>query len=247
MTDAHLDDLSLSAILDGEDVPSTHLANCAPCRARFQEFETVARLVGGSVTPPADAVRDAAIASALAAHRPQRARSRLRAAAFATAALVLAIAALIPVLVSRDDGSDRAATSRASAPTSKMAAGTSGSATDSAAAIAIRAGDLGPVNADLRERVIAALRAGPTAAASSDQPIACDSELRSLDPKVGALLLYGEATVNQQRGYVLVYTTTDSEPPKLAAYVVAQSNCRSILDFASFTAPDAGGASTGPR
>jgi hypothetical protein len=68
-----------------------------------------------------------------------------------------------------------------------------------------------------------------------------------MDKKAGTLVLFGTAIVNNRPGYVLVYTTIASGPPKLAAYVVAQDDCASILQFASFNVPGDAGETTGTR
>jgi hypothetical protein len=63
----HLDLDTLSAALDGEaDETAVHLGACRPCRARLAELQSAREAVAQPVPPPPDAVRERAIAQALA-------------------------------------------------------------------------------------------------------------------------------------------------------------------------------------
>lgn len=70
MSAPHLDDDTLSAHLDGEDIDpaaGAHLDRCAECRARLGALGGAAAAIGAAVPPVATAVREAAVARALAA------------------------------------------------------------------------------------------------------------------------------------------------------------------------------------
>jgi len=250
MSDDHLDEQALSAILDGEEPPSPHLDGCDECRARSEVLLGAARLVAMAVPPPDPHHREAAIAAALVAHRPVRVRWRPPPAALAAAAVLLAIAALLPLLLTRggdsDDSASRLADTRASdtfagddADGPNLAAGAEEGATQAALAGPVMAGDFGTINEnELRTRVTEALNEAPKAANdTATDPISCEADVRSMDARAGRLVLFGQARVNQRAGFVLVFKVERSDPAKLTAYVVAQDNCAQILQFASFVVP----------
>lgn len=238
----HLDDQALSAILDGEEPPSAHLHGCDDCRARSDQLQAAARLIGIAVPPTDPRRREAAIVVALAANHPARVRWRPPPGALAAAAVLLAIAALVPLLLTRGGGSDDTekstlADSNASRPfaADDRALGAGGSQ-EAMIAAPTMAGDLGTIDDnDLRTRVLDVLNAPPQA--SPDTPIACEDDVRTMDREAGRLVLFGQATVNKRAGFVLVFEVEDSDPIKLTAYVVAQDNCAQVLQFASFVAP----------
>jgi hypothetical protein len=242
----HLDDETLSAKHDGEEPPSPHLDGCATCRARSHELQAAVRLIGGTVPPTDAAQRETAIVAAMRSHAPVRARWRPSGPALAIAARVLAVAAMVPVLASRGGDSNKSAGRANTAADSREAATSGPTANALMAPATVEAGELGTIDGDLRERVVAAMKAAPaTQAPLPDTPFACDNDLRTMDKKAGSLVLFGTATVNDRPGYDLVYNVVDSDPARLAAYVVAQDSCSSILQFASFTAPTAGEGAAG--
>jgi hypothetical protein len=248
MTSDHLDDQALSAILDGEEPPSPHLDGCADCRARSEQLLAAARLVGRAV-PSADVERrDAAIAAAVAVHRPAPMRWRPSTGVLAAAAVLLVVALVLPLVLTRGADSDDDQSSLAERAATTTFAGddtaTGGAALDSetgpatAAAPAgpLMAGDLGSIgDGELRTRVVDALNEAPKAV--PDTPISCETDLRNLDERLGRLVLFGGATVNGRPGFVLVFEAGDPEGAKLTAYVVAEDDCSEILQFASFAAP----------
>lgn len=67
MTAPHLDDDTLSALLDGDAATEdrAHLATCSACQAELAALSAVARAVGTPVAPSASAEVDAAVARAL--------------------------------------------------------------------------------------------------------------------------------------------------------------------------------------
>jgi len=248
MTTDHLDDQALSAILDGEAPPSPHLDGCDECRSRSEQLLGAARLVGIAVPPPDAQRREDMIARALDSYRPVRARWRPPAGALAAAAVLLAIAALVPLLLTRGGDSDDSAASRLAesqasttfagddASGRSLAAGSGETADAAGLAGPVMAGDLGTIDEnELRTRVTEALKRSPKAAA--DMPITCEDDVRTMDAQAGELVLFGQATVNERAGFVLVFTVKRSDPAKLTAYVVAQDSCAQILQFASFVAP----------
>jgi hypothetical protein len=242
-SDPHLDDEELSAIFDGEAPPSPHLSSCPICQARSGELEMAARMIGGNLAAPDAAAQEAAIGAAMGAVRPARTRWRPPAWAYPAAAALLAITALVPLLLGGGGGdtSDELASKdrdTAAAPVEDGATSGGGTAAMLAAPVTIHAGDLGTINEnDLRSRVLAVLDAPRREAAAPDSPVACDTEVRTMDKKVKRLVLAGQASVNRRAGVVLVYAVTDDTPARLHAYVIAQDDCASILQFASFTAP----------
>lgn len=244
----HLDDQALSAILDGETPPSPHLDGCDECRARSEQLLGASHLVGIAVPPPDPQRREEAIALALASYRPVRARWRPPVGALAAAAVLLAIAALVPLLLTRGGNSEDAATSRLAesqasttfagddASGRSLAAGAGETADAAGLAGPVMAGDLGTIDQnELRTRVTEALNSTPKVA--TDTPIACEDDVRTMDKQAGELVLFGQATVNKRSGFVLVFAVKRSNPAKLTAYVVAQDNCAQVLQFASFVAP----------
>jgi hypothetical protein len=104
---SHLDDEQVSAAVDGEASPDelAHLEGCETCRSRVEEFRGVARAVGASVTADT-ALREAAIAAAMAPVGAKVATSRRRPARLAwlaaAAALVLGVAVSVPLLRSKE-------------------------------------------------------------------------------------------------------------------------------------------------
>ena len=66
MNSAHLDDETLSAVLDGEadETARTHVAGCGVCAARVAEFRSIAAAIGAATESPSG-LREAAIRAAL--------------------------------------------------------------------------------------------------------------------------------------------------------------------------------------
>jgi anti-sigma factor RsiW len=68
---AHLDDETLSSLIDGEhpagdeQAARAHLASCEPCGARMRRLQSVARAVGAPVAPPPAGIHAEAVARAL--------------------------------------------------------------------------------------------------------------------------------------------------------------------------------------
>ena len=106
MSDRHLDDEALSAVLDGEATAdeSAHADACAECGARLEALRQASLLVRTPVDPPTDEARDRAIAAALAAHNvvPLADRRRVPPAWLAAAAIAVVMVGAI-ALAGRGD------------------------------------------------------------------------------------------------------------------------------------------------
>jgi hypothetical protein len=155
---AHLDDETISAVLDGElpadddSAARAHLAGCAECRARLARFTDVAAAVAAPVDLPAAGAREAAIAGAIDGDRADGAAAGRRrwAPVLAVAAVLVALLLAAPLIgsIGSDDDGDFA----------------SGGARDDSTALESRAGaladgyavDLGPVDRDTVDDAIAA-------------------------------------------------------------------------------------------
>ena len=115
---AHLDDETLSAVLDGEPTADdaaarAHLADCAECRTRLAAFTDVAAAVGAPVDVSAAAAdaRDALIARALdAGVATDGSTRRSWAPVLAVAAVLVALLLAVPLFgsMTSDDDSDMA-------------------------------------------------------------------------------------------------------------------------------------------
>jgi hypothetical protein len=162
VTDDHLTDEALSAVLDGAatDDERAHLDTCGPCQA---SLATLRRAAGAVATPPpvpSDDVRDAAITRALAAAEGGDARvmpfRRFHPALLAAAALLVVLVAAVPLLVANrgDDGT-------------QTAAGTSERDLRASDASVGPGEDLGDLSDDAALRLILAERLGLTATDSS--------------------------------------------------------------------------------
>ena len=240
MTDDHLDDETLSAALDGEDV-GPHLAGCGACTARLDELRRVAVLVGAPVSPPPAGAVDAAVAAALGgevvALRPRRDLRPL----LAIAAVLLTLLVSVPVLsgLGDDDGN-----------TDQFAGGGADTSAESAAPGG-PVEDLGELDADR----IAQLVEGRTAAlatgggSGSEAPVA-DAEPKTMAAEAGsgedeeatrdclstlgrpdAPVLRATGTWEGAEADVLVFVDGEDS----IAYVTDRSNCR-ILYFARLPA-----------
>lgn len=131
---AHLDDLDLSAHLDGEADHGAHLVGCASCQARLASLGAVAAAVGAPVPSLDGPAADALIARALAQPGEQATpgegvshvvplagratRSRRRPAWLAAAAVAVLALAAVPVIVRTAQDSGGSATAVKTAPTS---------------------------------------------------------------------------------------------------------------------------------
>jgi hypothetical protein len=154
----HLSDEALSAAVDdgASDEETAHLHGCPDCRARVARLRRVVAAVAEPPPVPPNAVREAAIARAVAAGAGTVVRGPWwqRPRVLAAAAAIVAVLVAVPVLVSTGDGGDDDFEA-VSAPL-----GDSGGRARLAAG-----GDLGDIGDDagLRQAVQAAL-AGPPAA-----------------------------------------------------------------------------------
>lgn len=113
MTEPHLDDEAISAVLDGEGTAdeATHVSSCAECSARLATLREASALVGGPVEPLDAARRDAAIAAAIAASPAdvvslaarRRRRQQVPAWLGAAAAVIVAVVAIGALARTGDD------------------------------------------------------------------------------------------------------------------------------------------------
>lgn len=212
----HLDDDTISASLDDEVTAAerAHLASCPSCSARADALGAAARAIA-TVAPPDPTARDAAVAAALAPHR-----RNLHRWGIAAAALILVLGALVPLLLTRSDGSNTtAANSTASDAERTPTAPSAGSAGASAA----RGTGLGPIDATtFADRVHTAVSSGtPTTVVSS----ACAPAVRERAGNVDTLRYTTTATVDGRPVDVLVFT----EGLVLRAFAVNPDGCQDVL------------------
>jgi hypothetical protein len=252
MSDDHLTDEVLSAVLDGEATPAEarHASSCAMCGLRLAELQQAASLIGSPVPPVDPARRDAAIAAALAARAVpmESRRRRLPTWALGAAALVLAVLALVPLVMSGDDDD---ADMAADAPEMSLRADDSAGSTGGGSAGPVALGDLGAVDGTvLAERVQGALAvpaadttaadettsAAPAAGAAQEsaEAVPCAAELAESTPGLGELRATGVAEVGGRRASVLAYASADG---RIRVLAVAVDACDDVLLSVSFPAP----------
>lgn len=221
---AHLDDETLSALLDGEAGDAgAHLDACDACRARLDAFRRVADVVGAPPPPVPEAIRERHLAAARAVHGVPPARSRRWAIAAGLAAAAVAAAVAVPLAL-RDDGRGEMATRGSAAPEARVEAGAGKAAAGGPV-------DLGPLDeASLPAAVRAHLRpeSGAAALAAPSAPQPCEASLRDATPGLPGVALAADATWKGTPAVVLVL---GSPPGPLTAYVMAADGCR-ILYFA---------------
>ena len=256
MSDEHLTDEVLSAVLDGEATPAEarHAGSCAMCGLRLAELQQAASLIGSPVPPVDPARRDAAIAAALAARAVplESRRRRLPTWALGAAALVLAVLALVPLVMSGGDDDD--ADMAADVPEMSLRADDSAGSTGGGSSGPVALGDLGAVDGTaLAERVQGALAvpaadataadgADPTtsaapaagAAQESSEAVPCAAELAASTPGLGELRATGVAEVGGRRASVLAYASADG---RIRVLAVAVDACDDVLLSVSFPAP----------
>lgn len=257
MSDEHLTDEVLSAVLDGEATPGEgrHASTCPACGQRLAELQEAASVIGSPVGPVDPARRDAAIAAALAARAVPLESRRRRAPTWAlgAAALVLAVLALVPLVLG---GDDEEADMAADAPEMSMRADAGAGSAPGGAVGPLALGDLGPVDGDLlAERVRGALVApaagatlgdgddATTSAAPAESSAAqesaavapCVAELAESTPGLGELRATGSAEVGGRRVSVLAYASTDG---RIRVLAVAVDACDDVVLSVSFPAPE---------
>lgn len=125
MTDQHLNDETLSALLDDEESPTaeTHLATCATCVRRLEELRAVSGWISQPPEPPDERTVDRAVARAVALAHPLQpgtahgssARRRIALGAVA-AAVAAAVAVSVPMLSHNDPTKEQASSSDSVAP-----------------------------------------------------------------------------------------------------------------------------------
>jgi anti-sigma factor RsiW len=152
VTDIHLDDDRLSAVVDGlaEPEDAAHAASCPVCQARLQQWQRVLDQLASVPEPTPDANRrDAAVAAALAENAAgiEGARKRRllgRSPVAGVAAAVLVVAGLAFGLSQAGGGSPKNTSSAALRPNSSTVPSTAvGSQSPSPAASAPTAGPAG--------------------------------------------------------------------------------------------------------
>lgn len=253
MSDEHLTDEVLSAVLDGEATPTEarHAGSCPMCGVRLAELQQAASLIGSPVAPADPVRRDAAIAAAVAARAvPIESRRRLPTWALGAAALVLAVLALVPLVLGGGDDDDTAA----DAPEMSLRADDSAGSAGGGSAGPVALGDLGAVDEDvLAARVQGALAApaadvtagdgadrttsaAPAAGAAQESAEAapCVAELAESTPGLGELRATGAAEVGGRRASVLAYASADG---RIRVLAVAVDACDEVLLSVSFPAP----------
>jgi hypothetical protein len=137
----HLDDIRLSALIDGEAAASdaVHAAECADCGARLAVWQEAHRRVATPPEPPPAAQREAAVAAALAQLAPGRPtdpvvslddgrrRRRVRWGRIAAAAAAVVVVAGVTTAIVRSGGGSGPSTVSKSAPASPAAPSASAS------------------------------------------------------------------------------------------------------------------------
>lgn len=254
MTSAHLDDDTVSALLDGEATAeeAAHAEGCDACGARLARFRDAAARIGDP-GPVDEVARERAVAAALGARVvPLGTRRRgLPPWLVGAAALIVLALVLVPLLgdtgedeadslatgdvAARDEGSagdDAAQQESAAAPE----AGAAGTTLGMRANEPVAGGHLGEVDgSNIAGRVRAALlgpspsAAGGGEASTTTGAAPCEEALRALDAGLGNLRLTGTAEVAGRRATVVVYDADGSDPPALRAYVVAGDGCDVLL------------------
>lgn len=256
MTERHLDDEALSAVLDGEatDDDALHADGCGVCGARLAALREATLLVRTPVAPASDAEREAAIAAAMAAAPatvvPFRSRRRTMPAWLGAAAAVVVAAGSVALLAQRGDDDDRG--DQSTALESSDAFDEDAMAT-LAAPPTVDGGDIGAVeDLDLRAVVEAGTAArasvsgtggdaGPAAgggaeSSADDGAPACEDEVRAGDPELGPLLFRAVGTYDDEAVTVLAFeAATEEGGLDRRVYVVATDGC-AIRTFLTFSA-----------
>lgn len=238
----HLDDETLSAVLDGTEAPpGGHLDTCADCRHRLDALRRAAAAVAAPPPPVPDALRDRHITAALAALPPgaaaggtagaatvavRRARRPWQRVAIGLAAAAAAAGLVLPLSRLGGDGSDVA---------SNKAAREAAGPTAAAAGAAL---DLGAVDEASLPAALAARLAHPATGAGGTatealptppDPVAqrCEASLRASTPGLAQLLLAATATWKGTPAVVLAF---GPGPRSVVAYVTDAERCE-ILHF----------------
>ena len=266
----HLDEEAVSAALDAEATAeeAIHLRACARCRAAVDRLRSVSDAVAAPVAID-DEVRDAAIAAAIAAHRPAhderpgasgapvttisrrrpgRWRQRTATPWLGMAAALLLVALALPLLRSGSD-EEAAETSAADRSTSGGEGAAGGSDEDSAeveaAGAPVDVGDLGALEreADLRPVIDAAL--GPVGEEdATDEAVRPESGPAQADASSGGSeeAAEGGAADGSEEGSSA--TTTAVPPPSSEAPAAADGGPRrgdECEEAVRAALPDAGG------
>lgn len=244
MTDAHLDDEAISAVLDGEATPeeAAHADACASCSVRLTELRDASLLVGAPVPPPDPGRRDAAVAAALGALPATVTPIRRRvppAWLGVAAAMVIAVTALVLVNRNGDDAQEKQAASGAAiaaatttAPSQELHADAAAPFATTTAASPVNGGDLGDVSTiDLEQAVrdavgreaatdqSTAASGSSSGGATSSGPASpsCVDELG----RPGALVYFATGTLEGTAVTVLAYDDGDTR----TLLVVAIEGC----------------------
>jgi hypothetical protein len=253
MSDMHLDDETLSAVLDGEGTPaeSAHADSCAACGTRLGALRDASVLVRSPVAAAPDAQRDAAIAAALgAAAAPSNVVPlRRRTPPVWLAAAAAAVLAVVGIAVFVPRGDDDSAPTAAGDADDSTAGAVSDEFATSMAQAGIDGGDLGEIDpASLRETIEAALSgggAGTTRAAdeavtttaadgaesapsimAAPLPPPCESELRASNDLLGPLVYHATGTIRGEPQVVLVFeVTAEDGSVDRWVYVAATADC----------------------
>lgn len=255
MSDDHLTDEVLSAVLDGEATPAEarHVSDCDVCRDRLAELQRAASVIGSPVPRPDPARREAVIAAAMAARvAPLRSRPRPPSWVLGAAAAVVVLLALAPLVLSRSSDRDDAA-SGAADKTLEASAPEAAATLEAAGPVVL--GDLGEVNGGtLAERVRSGLAApavagratGPVgdtaddggtgggATSSFDVHADCAQQLAQGNPDFGVLRGTGEARVGDRNAIVLAFASDDG---RILVFAVAAGACDEVLLSVTFPAP----------
>jgi len=236
MTDEHLTDEILSAVLDGEATPAEarHASDCETCAARLAVLQRAASVIGSPVPRPTDAARETAIARALEARVvPLTGRHLPMGWLAAAAAVIVAVALAVPLVRSSGDGAD----DRAAAPTTtqELSAG----ASSAAPAPPVDLGDLGGVDSEtLAARVKTGLAPKPAAAADSaatgsgsqlrevSKATPCVEHFRDGSSDFGVLRGTGTARVDGRDAVVLVFASAEG---RIRVFAVAPDACDDVL------------------
>ena len=193
MTEPHLDDDQISALLDGEadSGAGAHLSVCPSCRSRSESFDAVRRALAVPPPPAPPAVADRAVSAAMGAWDDQRAggvvvpmpplhqrpptrRPRVPRWAMAVAAAGVAAAVAVPLTVTGDGG--RRGDQTASAPTERAGDERTANATADGDSVPVVGGDLGDQSdPETLGQVVRQALSGP-AASESAPPIVDGSD-----------------------------------------------------------------------
>lgn len=235
MTDDHLDDEALSAVIDGElSVLATHASTCATCGERLLALRSAAIAVRQPVTIDPDR-RESVILAALAVADERvdadrvpslaaRARGRGRRLPLLAGAAAAVVALLVAVPLARDDGSDQLATTtadqaddtaslRSAAPAPEAADSQIAGAGAAEGAPSEQLGEL--AGTDLAERLREVPRTPGEGVAT------CEEAGRATVPGAGERTLVAGATWNGADAVVVVFEDDDGE----TAVVMTTPDC----------------------